>query len=154
MPTDPALARACELIRRFEGFRPEAYPDPATGGDPITIGYGATGPGIKLGVRWTREQAESDLSARVQEILARVRVLVKVPLPDDAIAALGSFVYNVGAKAFEGSTLLRKLNAGDNLGAAAQFDVWNKAGGKVFPGLMRRREAERKVFSTACNLVV
>ncbi len=160
MPDDTALARSCELIRRFEGFRPDAYPDPATKDDPdpakrgkpITIGYGSTGAGIVLGLRWTREQAEQDLAIRVRDLVTRVRTIVKVSLPDDAVAALVSFAYNLGAKALEGSTLLRKLNAGDAAGAAAQFDVWVKANGKVFPGLMIRRKAEREVFATALGL--
>ncbi|MDU2883127.1 MAG: lysozyme, partial [Enterobacter sp.] len=60
--------------------------------------------------------------------------------------ALVDFAYNLGVKALEGSTLLKKLNAGDYAGAAAEFPKWNKAGGKVLPGLVKRREAERTLF--------
>lgn len=157
---DPALPKCCELLRKFEAFRANAYPDPATKddpvkrGDPWTIGYGATGPAIKPGVVWTRAQAEADLAARVAELLAKVRGLVKLQPapPSDVFAVLGSFAYNVGVGALERSTLLRKLNAGDLRGCAAQFDVWNRANGKVFPGLMIRRAAERKLFEEAFGL--
>lgn len=152
MPPDNAIREACALIRRFEGFRPDAYPDPATGGDPWTIGYGATGVAIIKGTRWTRQQAEDDLALRVRDICTRVLALVKPALPDRATAALASLTYNVGAKAFEGSTLLRKLNAGDTQGAAREFPRWNKADGKVFPGLIIRRAAEQELFTQALGL--
>jgi lysozyme len=137
---------ACALIRRFEGLRLTAYPDPASGGDPWTVGYGATGPEIRPGTVWTREQAEADLAARVAVLCREVRALVKVPLPDASTAALVSFAYNVGVGALAGSRLLSRLNAGDTAGAANQFPRWNKAAGRVNPGLVKRRAEERKAF--------
>ena len=128
-----ALAVALELVKRLEGLRLTAYPDPASGGDPWTIGYGATGPGIIRGTRWTLEQADADLAARLA-VLER------------QVAALVSFAYNVGVDALKRSSLLRLLNGGKPSAAAAEFAKWTKASGKVFPGLVKRREAERRVF--------
>lgn len=146
---DPAHEKCCELLRKFEGFRAKAYPDPATGGDPWTIGFGATGPEISKGVVWTRAQAEADLSKRVTELLTKIRDSVRVGIPPAAVGVLASFAYNVGFAAFARSTLLRKLNSRDFAGAAAQFDFWTKAGGKVFPGLVKRRAQERAAFESA-----
>jgi len=73
---------------------------------------------------------------------------VKEPLSDDQTAALADFIYNLGAGNFRSSTLLRKLNAGDYAGAAAEFDKWDYAGGKELAGLLRRREAETTLFTS------
>ncbi len=131
------------LVQEFEGCRLEAYRCPA--GIP-TIGYGATGPDIRMGMVWTQEQAD----ARLVEDLARfadgVERLVEVDLSDNQFAAIVSFAFNVGLGALRDSTLLRKLNAGDYLGAADQLPRWNKGGGRVLPGLTRRRAAERDLF--------
>lgn len=131
------------LVQEFEGCRLDAYRCPA--GVP-TIGYGATGPDIRMGMVWTQEQAD----ARLVEDLARfadgVERLVEVDLSDNQFAAIVSFAFNVGLGAFRDSTLLRKLNAGDYLGAADQLPRWNKGGGRVLPGLTRRRAAERDLF--------
>lgn len=122
--------------------------------DPWTIGYGATGPGIGPGVEWSIQDASDDLVARLTKIEADVNALLSrgasLSLNVDAkphqIAALISFAYNVGTGALADSTLLRKLRAKDVAGAAAEFDRWNKAGGHVLPGLVKRRAAERALF--------
>jgi lysozyme len=154
-----AIDIAIPLIRREEGCRLEAYPDPATGGDPWTIGYGATGAGIRRGTVWTLQQAEEDLEARVLEIAQQILDEVQVELSDNQLGALISFVYNVGigrhdnpgtaqdeGTGFRGSTLLERLNAGDYQGAADQMLRWNRAGGRVNKGLAARRERERALF--------
>jgi lysozyme len=82
----------------------------------------------------------------VRKFEAGVKRLVKVPLAQGQFDALVSFSFNVGLGALGSSTLLRKLNAGDYRGAAAEFPRWNKAGGKVYEGLTRRRAAERSLF--------
>lgn len=74
---------------------------------------------------------------------------VTVALNQNQFDALVSLTYNIGTGAFASSTLLKKLNAGDYKGAAAQFDVWNKAGGKRMQGLVNRRSTERKLFEKA-----
>ena len=131
------------LVQEFEGCRLDAYRCPA--GIP-TIGYGATGPDIRMGMVWTQEQAD----ARLVEDLARfadgVERLVEVDLSDNQFAAIVSFAFNVGLGALRDSTLLRKLNAGDYLGAADQLPRWARAGGRIMPGLSRRRLAERALF--------
>ncbi|WP_442109158.1 lysozyme [Pseudomonas sp. NUPR-001] len=137
--------RGLSLIKSFEGLRTLAYRD-AVG--VWTIGYGATR-GVKPGMSVTKEQAERMLLNDVQRFEPEVSRLVTVPLNANQWDALLSFTYNLGAANLESSTLLRKLNAGDYAGAAEQFPRWNKAGGKVLPGLVRRREAERMLFLEA-----
>lgn len=137
--------RGVSLIKSFEGLRLLAYRD-AVG--VWTIGYGATR-GVKAGMSITKEQAERMLLNDVQRFEPEVARLVQVPLTGNQWDALVSFTYNLGAANLESSTLLRLLNRGDYPGAAGQFPRWNKAGGKVLPGLVRRRAAERVLFLEA-----
>ena len=137
--------RGLSLIKSFEGLRLLAYRD-AVG--VWTIGYGATR-GVKAGMSITNEQAERMLLNDVQRFEPEVERLVTEPLNRNQWDALVSFTYNLGAANLESSTLLRLLNRGDYAGAAEQFPRWNKAGGKVLPGLVRRREAERVLFLEA-----
>ena len=137
-----------DLIRRFEGCRLEAYPDPATGGAPWTIGYGATGPGIEPGVAWTQEEAEARLAEDVQRFADAVERVLTVDVSDNEFAAMVSLAFNIGAAAFRKSTLLRLVNDGHFEAAAQQFERWNRAGGRVMAGLTRRRQAERALFET------
>jgi lysozyme len=141
-----ALAHAMSLVTKWEGCKLAAYPDPATGGDPWTIGYGATGPGIKKGVKWTQAQADDRLALDVDRFLKGVRSVLKKPATDAQLGAMTSLAYNIGVKAFTNSTLLRKFNAGDTAGAAAEFPRWNRANRKVMRGLTSRRADEQKVF--------
>jgi len=143
---NPALDIALPLIKRWEGCKLTAYPDPGTGGAPWTIGWGSTGPGIRRGVTWTQAQADARLADDVRKFMDGVSAALTVaPLPRE-LAAMTSLAYNVGLSAFRGSTLLRKFNAGDKAGAAAEFPRWNKAGGRVMQGLVNRRADERTVF--------
>jgi lysozyme len=137
--------KGLDLIKSFEGLRLSAYKCPA---DVWTIGYGTTA-GVKPGQNITKERAEELLREDVKRFEQQVMRLVKVPLTQGQFDALTSFVYNLGAGNLSNSTLLRLLNAGDYAGAAAQFDRWNKAGGKVLAGLVRRRAAERALFEGA-----
>jgi lysozyme len=143
------VAEAVALVKRFEGCRLDAYPDPATGADPWTIGYGATGPGIGPGVTWTQQQADDDLASRVSDLDLHLSACVHVPLPDGCMAALASFAYNVGIHALAESMLLRLVNTGHAPQAADEFLKWTHAGGRVFPGLVTRRTAERAYFLAA-----
>ncbi|WP_295537416.1 lysozyme [uncultured Pseudacidovorax sp.] len=136
-----------DAITTFEGVRLEAYPDPATGGEPITIGVGHTG-GVKLGDRITREQSDTFLRLDVAHCEKVIERLVLVPLNQGQFDALCSFIFNVGAGNFERSTLLRLLNKRDYDGAADEFLKWNRADGKVLTGLVKRRISERKLFIT------
>lgn len=138
------------LIKQFEGCSLTAYPDPGTGGEPWTIGYGWTSPvdgkPVKRGMTIDQATAERLLKTGIVSYENDVSKLVKVRLTQSQFDALVSFAYNLGARALSTSTLLRKLNAGDYAGAADEFLRWNKAGGKVMPGLTNRRKAERDVF--------
>lgn len=141
-----ALAHTVNIIKKWEGLKLEAYPDPATGGAPWTIGYGATGPGIVKGVRWTQRQAEDRLAIDIDRFMKGVRSVVKGKVRDTELAAMTSLAYNIGVSAFKSSTLLRKFNTGDKEGAANEFTRWNKAGGKVMRGLTNRRLDEQALF--------
>lgn len=131
-----------DLIKSFEGLKLEAYRDPV---GVVTIGWGHTKT-ARMGQRISRERAEELLRADVSEFEKCVSVALSVPVSQPQFDALVSWAYNVGCGAMRGSTLMRKLNAGDVQGAAGQFLRWNKAGGRVLNGLTRRREAERKLF--------
>lgn len=141
-PVDTALEEA------FEGLSLIAYPDPATGGVPWTLGYGHT-KGVKEGDTCTKEQAVAWLREDVQSALSEVHRDVKVHLTDEQLAALVDFVFNVGGTNFLHSTLLRKLNNGDYEGAADEFEKWDMAAGKHMAGLLRRRHAEAELFRKA-----
>lgn len=131
-----------DLIKQFEGLYLKAYRCPA--GVP-TIGYGHTA-GVAMGQTITQQQADDYLRRDVRQFERAVSRLVTVPLTQGQFDALVSFAFNLGDGALAQSTMLRLLNAGDYTGAAAQFDRWNKAGGRVLPGLVRRRAAERALF--------
>ncbi len=132
-------------IKAHEGLRLQAYPDPASGGEPWTIGWGHTG-GVKRGDIITIEQAEQFLAEDIETAQRGIRGLVKVPLTEGQLWALTSFVFNLGVSALAKSTLLRKLNARDYAGAANEFGRWINAAGKPMPGLVRRRSEERAMF--------
>ncbi len=134
------------LIKRHEGLRLKAYPDPGTGGAPWTIGYGHT-QGVQPGQEITAAQADDYLREDVYWAEDAVRDHVKVALDQHEFDALVSLVFNIGAGAFARSTLLRKLNDGDKAGAAGEFARWNQAGGKVLPGLVKRRADEAALFA-------
>lgn len=138
--------RCYDLIKEFEGCRLTAYPDPATGGDPWTIGVGHTGPEVKSGMTISQSIADAYLVKDAEHAADTIKRAVTVPLKQQQFDALVSFVFNVGSGNFLKSTLLRKLNAGDYLGASLQLLKWSKAAGKEMPGLVRRRAAEQSLF--------
>ena len=131
-----------ELIKTFEGLRLEAYLCPA---NIWTIGYGHTKTARK-GMKITNAEAEELLTGDIAWVKSCVDTAVKTELNANQVAAVYSFIYNVGAGAFRSSTLLRKLNQDDHTGATDEFKRWNKGGGKVLAGLTRRRAAEAKLF--------
>ncbi|WP_387440446.1 lysozyme, partial [Photorhabdus sp. RM105S] len=94
----------------------------------------------------TERQAEQFLLDDLAPVYITLENSVKVPLTQGQFDALCSFIFNCGASAFVRSTLLKKLNAGDYKGAANQFMEWNKAGGRVLPGLDARRASEKTMF--------
>lgn len=137
---------AAALAKRFEGCRLTAYPDPATGGAPWTIGYGATGSDVGPGTVWTQAQADEDLQDRLIILGNQIDVLVSVALTPNQKAALVDFAYNLGVGALKSSTLLHLLDQGSYAAAADQFPLWVRAAGKVMQGLVVRRSAERTLF--------
>ena len=134
-----------DLICHYEGVRLQAYPDPATGGDPWTIGYGST-KHVHPGMVITLDEAKQRLREDLEDAEKAITRLVMAPLDQSQFDALVSLVFNIGEGNFAKSTLLKKLNAHDYLGAAAQFSVWNRANHKPMLGLTRRRAAERDHF--------
>jgi lysozyme len=136
------------LTESMEGLSLTSYPDPGTGAEPWTIGYGHTGPGVTPGMTITQAQAQAFLQEDLARAAQAVNGLVHVVLNQNQFDALCDFVFNVGAGNFRSSTLLRLLNAGNYAGAANQFAVWNLAGGRVLPGLVTRRAAEAALFNT------
>lgn len=135
-----------DLIRAFEGERLTVYADPI--GLP-TVGVGhlvKPADSLKLGDRITPEHSMQLLRQDLRSAILSVQKMVIVPLTDNQFAALASFVFNLGGGNFSRSTLLRKLNAQDYAGASQEFAKWNKAGGRVLKGLIRRRAAEAALF--------
>lgn len=136
-----------EVAHYFESCKLVAYPDPGSkDGKPWTIGWGHTGPEVCKGLVWTHEQADAAFLVDVAKFERAVTQLVRVLMLQGQFDALVLFAYNVGRKALETSTLLRKLNAGDYDGAALEFRRWNKNDGKLMRGLTRRRVAEECLF--------
>lgn len=133
-----------DLIKLFEGCHLQAYPDPGTGGDPWTIGYGTT-KGVRPGMVITKNEAEAMLREDVRDCEFAVTGLVEIELSQLEFDALVSFVYNCGYSAFQFSTLLKRLNKGDPRCRVYQEELnrWTKGGdGEVLPGLVRRRQEE------------
>lgn len=130
---------ASTVVTHFESFRSKTYFDPV--GIP-TICYGHTATAV-MGQIKTANECQQLLDADLTVAIKAVDSLVKVPLPVERRAALVSFVYNVGQGKLAGSTLLRKLNAGDVAGACAEFGRWVYAGGVKLNGLVARRAEER-----------
>lgn len=145
---------AVAIIKEFEGLhdlRPdglvEVYKCPA---NVWTIGYGATGPGILPGIVWTQEQCEERLGKDIAEFAAGIeRLLADAPTAQNQFDALVSFAFNIGLAAFERSTVLKQHKAGNHSAAANAFGLWNKGGGRILGGLVRRRAAEARLYSTA-----
>jgi lysozyme len=131
------------LTEQFEGCRLTAYQDQV---GVWTIGYGHTGPDVTPQLTITQDQAQDLLAQDVCSAAACVNNVVTIQLSQEEFDALVDFVFNLGAGAFTGSTMLRDLNAGDITAAATQFDLWDHAGGAVVAGLLRRREAETAMF--------
>jgi lysozyme len=135
------------LLKEFEGLELRAYPDPGTGGSPWTIGFGHTGPVVHPGLEISEAQAEGYLRADLAKFEAGVEKLIgDAPVNENMFSACVSLAYNIGLAAFERSTVLKRIKLGNKMGAANAFLMWNRAGGRVMAGLMRRREAERKLF--------
>ena len=136
------------LIKKYEGFRAKAYQDVV---GVWTIGYGNTfypdGKKVKEGDLISEEDAEKLLRTVVNDFGRKVTDEIRVQLTDCQFGALVSFTYNVGIGAFQRSTLLRKVNADpEDPEIKNEFLKWVKAGGNIFPGLVKRRKEEAKFY--------
>ena len=152
---DPASPLGIEMRKTLNARKPGWE---SLSGGPWTVGWGSTGidpfhldehgKPLPIGpsTAWTQEQADQHQKDHLAETCSKVEKLLKREVNDNQFAALVSFAYNCGTNALKSSTLLLKLNAGDPRGAAEEFLKWTKAQGKELPGLVRRREAERRLF--------
>ena len=130
------------LIKRFEGCKLEAY---LCSANVWTCGWGATRD-VNEGDVWSQSYADERFDGDIVEFENYVNDLVEVPLEQNHFDALCSWVYNLGPANLKASTLLKVLNSGDYEGVPAQIKRWNKAGGVVNAGLIRRREAEAALW--------
>lgn len=147
--------KCIDLVKQYEGFRAKAYLCPA---GILTIGYGHTGRDVLPGMIITPQRAIELLFADLASAVALVNKFVLVKLTQGQFDALVSIFFNVGPgrkdvkdglvslKNGQPSTLLRKLNLGDYIGAAAEFPKWNRSGGVVLDGLTNRRQEEQRLF--------
>lgn len=131
------------LIKGFESFQPKAYICPA---GVLTIGYGST-----TGVFTGQTITEPDASALLAKELKRYEAAVDFSCDcnQNEFDALTSLCYNIGIDGFKSSSVLKAHKRGDHSSAARAFALWNKGGGKVLAGLVRRRAAEAALYLTA-----
>lgn len=130
------------LIKSFEGLRLEAYRCPA---GVLTIGYGSTGPHVKQSMVITPGEAERLLLEDLEWFEHGVEIIAG-PATDNQFSAMVSLAFNIGLGRFATSTVLKRHKLGNRVGAANAFLLWVRGGGRVLPGLVRRREAERKLY--------
>ena len=130
------------LIKKFEGCELEAYRCSA---NVLTIGYGHT-KGVEENQEITQEEAEEMLASELGEYEGYINDMVECDLEQHQFDALVAWVYNLGPTNLGSSTMLKRLNANDLDDVPNQIKRWDKAGGKVLAGLVRRREAESLLF--------
>ena len=140
--------KCINMIKHHEGFRRKPYQDPI---GLWTIGVGhLIEDGKKLPKEWNRELSDDEVDDLLYKDLKRfeagIERLTKVSLTQGQFDALVSFSFNVGLGNFQSSTLRSKLNREDYKGAAEEFPKWRRAGGKILPGLVKRRVDERALF--------
>lgn len=134
--------RGVDLIKEFEGFRANAYRDPV---GIWTIGYGFI-KGVRQGDTISKEQAETRLKMELREYEQGVIEATNGEATQNEFDALVCFAFNVGVSGMKRSSVIKAHNRCDKLSASRAFGLWNKAGGKVFAGLTRRRRAEANLY--------
>ncbi len=144
----PICQKGIDLLKASEGCNLEAYPDPATGGKPWTIGYGHTGKEVIPGLKISQIKADTLLKEDLINIGNYITLATKFTLNDNQFAALCCLVYNIGTGNYIQSTLLKYLNKGQLVEAGNEFLKWNKAAGKVLKGLSTRRQNELNLFKS------
>jgi lysozyme len=145
------MNKGIAIIRKYEGLRLQAYICPS---GLATIGFGATffenGTRVQLGDKITRDRADQLLFFQVKLFADEVQRTVKVKLNENQLGALVSFCFNVGGAAFGKSTLAKKVNANPSDSTIRnEFMRWTRGGGKVLPGLVKRREEEANLYYAA-----
>ena len=142
-----------ELIKLAEGLALHAYPDPATHGEPWTVGYGHTSragaPAVHPGMTITAIEAERILNVDLAVFEAAVMKALSRTPSQNQFDAMVSLCFNIGAANFAHSHLVQFFNAGNIARAASTFLNWDHANGHVLPGLLTRRRAERDLFLKA-----
>lgn len=154
-----AIEIVLPMLKKHEGFRSNAYKDIV---GVVTIGYGFTSaviPGLKMGDTISRDKADKLLTQFTIENYAKplwsvITVRDNPAFTPEMFASIISLAYNVGVTKVKTSSLIKKVNARDFLGAKDEFMKWNKAGGKVVAGLTSRRVDEANVFATGLAKVV
>ena len=136
------------LIKKFEGCRLKAYKCPA---NVWTIGYGNTfyedGMKVKEGDVITQQRAEELAKFIIDQFAVTIEPFIQKPLNDNQFSACVSLAYNIGTSGFKRSSVFKKLNINPNDPTIADsFKLWNKGGGKVLAGLVKRREAEIALY--------
>jgi len=144
----PAIIAVIIIVVAAEGFRSWPYRDP---GGTWSIGYGSTRDSaenrvVKETPSIEKPEARYLVNRDVTKAAVEVNRSVRVPLTQWQRQALYDLIYNIGVTKFRSSTLLRKLNRGDYNGAAAEFNKWDRAGGRSVPSLLKRRQMETELF--------
>lgn len=137
--------RATALMHHFEACKLKAYRCPA---GVWTIGWGDTGPHVRAGLVWTQEEADAAFARRIEREFAPAvaKAIGDAPTTPAQFGAMVALAYNIGTRAFAGSSVARLHRSGDHASAARAFALWNKAGGRVLAGLVRRRAAEAALY--------
>lgn len=142
-----------KIWQEFEGLKLNAYVDPATGGEPITIGYGHTGSlsgsKVRMGQTITKEQAVEFMKADLLQVWKNLQPLIKVELTPNQWAALISFAGNVKWKSVKSSSVIKYINAGRLAEVPGRMALYRLGDGKVMNGLVRRRAAEGALWMKA-----
>jgi len=141
-------AEGYALLKKFEGCVLKAYKCPA---GVWTIGFGNTfyedGTKVKEGDVITQQRADELAKYIVEQFATSIRAMIKQPLNENQFSACVSLAYNIGTGGFKKSSVLRKLNANPTDPTIADsFRLWNKGGGVILKGLVRRREAEIALY--------
>jgi len=144
-------AEGYALIKKFEGCKLKAYRCPS---NVATIGYGNTfyedGTKVKDGDVITQERAEELAKFIIDQFAVTIAPFILQPLNDNQFSACVSLAYNIGTAGFKRSSVFKKLNVNPlDATIADSFRLWNKGGGKVLKGLVRRREAEIQLYFKA-----
>lgn len=134
----------------FEGYSPAAVHHPEDPEGVWTLGFGSTywdGKPVAEGMSCTRDEALDQLSTGLAIAAQCVNATIHVALTQNEFDACTDLVYNIGCGRWINSTARARLNTGDYHGAASAFEMWDRAGGQVMSGLLRRRKAEEALFN-------